>query len=457
MMRSAKAVLIIPLVKYPVQHLNSTSTSYAACFILLGETLPPSYVTASATPLATAGGFHASPLQFSVSISLALGLVLGTTVQAEVGEFTNSETTRSDTDNDDAPDKRGIIYARVSSNEQADSGYSLEAQVEDLKKKAEKNGISLVDSPILDEGESGTNFDRDGIKEVFRLASSGEISYLLVDDADRLGRTTPETLYFIHLLQTECEVEILTSAGRLDTTQIQGLIETTMRTLMSHVAVKGRARKATNTRIHRFIEQRQWSTWFHTVPLGYKERDDGWIAKDKDEVEIAKDLFNHFLESESYSVTTRYLNKTYQDYLESPLTRSQIKQLLQKPVYKGKPTIPVNSVNKEESKRSVDDTELAIVDADMFDSVQLTIAQISKSNSTDSEAVDVDELIDEFGLFPVIKSSPVVKVVCPNCESVMVKNGQRNLNGEVKSHNYLCKNCDSQRRYPYQKEYRDIQ
>lgn len=471
MIRLVKADRIIPSVKYPVQHLNSASTSYVAGFSTLGETLPPSYVARAGTlpntltssyvspkvaPLMTAGSFHIPPLEPSVSIPLALGLLFGTTVQAEVGEFTDSDLDQFG-ESDTSSEKRGVIYVRVSSNEQAESGYSLETQVEDLRKIAEENGITLIASPIRDEGESGTNFDREGIKEVFRLASAGEITHLLVDDVDRLGRTTPETLYFIHLLQTECDVEIISSAGRIDTTQIRGLIETTMRTLMSDVAVKGRARKATNTRIHRFVQQRQWSTWFHTIPLGYTEREDGWIETDTEEIEVAEDLFDHFLKSESYSGTKRYLNEEYQDRLESRLTRSQIKQLLQKPVYKGKPTIPIGSVRKEETEKTVDDSGLAIVDEDTFDSVQRIIDHIAKRNSTGNEAPDVSNLIDEFGLFPVVESSPVVEVVCPSCNSVMVKNGQRDLSNEEKRQNYKCNSCGKQRRYPYQREYKKLQ
>lgn len=466
MMRLGKAVRIIPSVKYPVQNLNTASTSYVASISILAETLPPSYVARAgifpktlSTSYVTAGtaSFHTPTPE--VSIPLAFVLLVGTSVQAEFQEFTDSDTETLETEtiskNDSTPEKRGIIYARVSSNEQAQSGYSLETQVKNLRQKAEKEDISLVSTPIRDEGESGTNFDRDGIKEVFQLANAGEISHLLVDDADRLGRTTPETLYFIHLLQTECEVEILTSAGQLDTTKIRGLIETTMRTLMSHVAVKGRARKATNTRIHRFVEQRQWSSWFHTIPLGYIERNDGWIEKDTDETDAAEILFEHFLESESYSATTRYINEECN--LKTNLSRSQTKQLLQKPVYKGEPTIPINSVSEGKTEKTVDDPALAIVDDEIFDRVQQIIKRIARQNSTDDGAVDVDDLVDEFGLFPVVKSSPAVEVICSECDSAMVKNGQRDLDGSLKSHNYLCNSCGSQRRFPYVREYEDMQ
>ena len=49
---------------------------------------------------------------------------------------------RSSKTNDDA--KLAVIYARVSSREQEEEGYSIDAQLKALRKYAEKNGFSVV-------------------------------------------------------------------------------------------------------------------------------------------------------------------------------------------------------------------------------------------------------------------------------------------------------------------------
>lgn len=484
MKKAALAVRIIRRVKCSVQGLNRGWASYGTVGALAVGAGLASYATV---------GPSARPASYVVPSMLAAGTV----VQTEMDEFaaadddaaeatdeptepsgddatgaTDEPTEPSDdeadgdeaktaTENDDDDEEaagRGVIYARVSSNEQVESGYGLETQVSDLREIAEERNVELVREPIKDAGESGTDFERDGIKEVFQLATEGEITHLLVDDADRLGRSAPQTVYFVYVLQTKCDVTILTSAGELDTTQIHGLVEMTMKALSSHMAAQERARKANRSRVRRFTDDKQWLSWFKQVPVGYLERDDGWIEPHADEVPLAEAMFTRFVECESYAATRRYLRDAYADTLSKPLTRGQVKRHLQKRVYIGEPTIPVDGIEDDETKKSVEDPDLALVDEDTFETAQELIEEKSRANSTDEDTIDVDFLTEEFGLFPVLDSSPVVAVLCPDCRSEMVKNGQRNLSGDFKSHNYICTSddCDTQRRFPYRSEYECI-
>lgn len=420
----------------------------------------PACISIACTPLSQ------PDIQLSAFIFATLFFAFGTTFQTDFGEFDElksdrastgadeSEPIREDggvdtvTDSNNEPEKRGVIYARVSSDVQAKEGHSLETQVAELRPIAEERGITPICEPIMDEGLTGTDFKREGIRQVFHLASNGQITHLLTQDVDRLGRSTPETLYFIHILQEECNVEIITPTGELDVTEVQGLIETTMKTLMSHVAVMGRSRKANNTVVHRFTKQKQWLSWFQLVPFGYRETEDGWIEPVPEKVEVVQDIFAHFLESESYTGTRRYINEQYGEELDNHFARSQIKRLLKRQVYVGKPTISVSNIKEDKDEICVEDSDLQLVDEETYERVETVIDRIAAKHSTDEDAVDVDTLVDEFGLFPVIESSPVVEVVCPDCKEIMVKNGQRDLNGKFKRHNYLCNLCGQQWTFP---------
>lgn len=59
-----------------------------------------------------------------------------------------------------APGKKAVLYCRVSSKEQEESGYSLPAQQKFLKEHADKNGLEVVNVfpfPNLPvDGSSGT-------------------------------------------------------------------------------------------------------------------------------------------------------------------------------------------------------------------------------------------------------------------------------------------------------------
>lgn len=412
-----------------------------------------------------------SPVQGHFSIITVVTLVLLGAVQEDLTSFSSdpeedssdgleqssdeSESTSSD------PRKPGVIYARVSTNKQAEDGRSLEAQTDDLHEIAERNDIDLICDPIKDEGETGTDFDRDGIKQVFQLASTGKISYLLVDDISRIGRNAPQTLHYVYLLRSKCDVVIITHSGELNVRRVQDLLEMTMKALISHMSTLGRARSALRSRVRGFTEDRNWRSGFpHGVPLGYTETDDGWIQPDMDEAEVIQRMFDQFLETESYTATAETLNNEFEGTLEDPLSYGQVKNYLQKPVYIGRPTVHAElndtGAGQEQSEHVVEDPMLSLVDREAFDRVARTIDEISTKNAREDDTLDLEKAIDEFGLFPVENSSPIVNLACESCGGVLRKNGQRDLSGEINCHNYQCVECGKQRKFPTQSEFSEL-
>jgi len=115
--------------------------------------------------------------------------------------------------NDDI--ERGIIYVRESDISSVEDGRNLDGQIEECKQTAKDEGIELVCEPITDEGKTGTNFDREGIREVF-VKAQRNVDYLIVDDLSRLGRSAPETLYFIHYMEDTVGVTIMTPRGEIN-------------------------------------------------------------------------------------------------------------------------------------------------------------------------------------------------------------------------------------------------
>lgn len=58
-----------------------------------------------------------------------------------------------------------FIYCRVSTEEQADRGYSLDAQEKHCRDFAERNGYKVL-GIYRDEGKSATNLDRSALQEL---------------------------------------------------------------------------------------------------------------------------------------------------------------------------------------------------------------------------------------------------------------------------------------------------
>jgi site-specific DNA recombinase len=96
--------------------------------------------------------------------------------------------------------RRAILYSRVSTDEQARSGYSLAQQIEVLRQYAAREGYEVVEE-IEDAGWSGASLERPGMDRMRDLVATGGISVVLAQDRDRLAR---EPAYH-YLLRKEFE------------------------------------------------------------------------------------------------------------------------------------------------------------------------------------------------------------------------------------------------------------
>lgn len=91
---------------------------------------------------------------------------------------------------------RVALYVRVSSQEQADEGYSIGEQTERLKKYAEAMGWE-IHKIYIDPGYSGGNMDRPGLNEMIKDVETGNIDTVVVYKLDRLSRSQFDTLFLI--------------------------------------------------------------------------------------------------------------------------------------------------------------------------------------------------------------------------------------------------------------------
>ena len=85
--------------------------------------------------------------------------------------------------------QRVVLYVRVSTEEQARSGYSIPEQLGTLTAHAEREGWEIVGEPIVDDGYSGASPDRPGIRRIYKLAEAGEIDLVLATKRDRFFRS----------------------------------------------------------------------------------------------------------------------------------------------------------------------------------------------------------------------------------------------------------------------------
>lgn len=116
---------------------------------------------------------------------------------------------------------KAIGYIRVSTQEQATHGYSLDAQTAKLQAYASLYDIELIDI-VVDAGVSAKSLKREGLQRVLATLDNGGADAVLIFKLDRLTRSVKDwnvliEKYFTHkaLLSVSDQIDTRTAAGRL--------------------------------------------------------------------------------------------------------------------------------------------------------------------------------------------------------------------------------------------------
>lgn len=116
--------------------------------------------------------------------------------------------------------KNGAIYVRVSTDEQAREGYSIDAQIKIIKDYALKNNIFIDNQYIFkDEGISGRKAEkRPAFMNMIKIAKTKpkKFDVILVHKFDRFSRNREDSIVYKSLLKKEYGINVLSVSEPLD-------------------------------------------------------------------------------------------------------------------------------------------------------------------------------------------------------------------------------------------------
>ena len=95
-----------------------------------------------------------------------------------------------------SPPKRVVGYLRVSTEEQATHGLSIENQRAQIERYCRAHGLDLV-AVEVDAGLTGTNLNRPGIQSALARLSSGQAEALVILKMDRLCRSLRDWQFLV--------------------------------------------------------------------------------------------------------------------------------------------------------------------------------------------------------------------------------------------------------------------
>lgn len=223
-----------------------------------------------------------------------------------------------------------ITYSRVSTLEQASSGYSLAQQTEALRAHCEAEGWHIV-AEVVDGGHSGADLVRPGLDRLRDTVARGGVGVVIAQDRDRFARE-PAYLYLLkqELAAHGCLMRTLNDRGDDSpegelTEGIIGQIAKFERAKLTERSRRGRTQKAKQGKILRT----------NRSPFGFRYHESGEaLVVDEDEMRTVERMFRMAAEGLGPQAIQTRLNA---EGLPSPTGRSwvhpTIRQILKSDLY----------------------------------------------------------------------------------------------------------------------------
>jgi site-specific DNA recombinase len=161
--------------------------------------------------------------------------------------------------------RNAVGYARVSTEEQARGGVSLDAQEAGIRAYCAAQELTLAEV-LVDAGESGKSMDRPQLNLLLERIAAGQVGAVVISKLDRLTRRTRDLLALVEDVFKPGGVELVSLSEQLDTRTPAGVL---MLTLLGALAQMEREQIAERTRVA-LSYKRERGERLGTTPLGYR-------------------------------------------------------------------------------------------------------------------------------------------------------------------------------------------
>lgn len=286
---------------------------------------------------------------------------------------------------------KAAIYVRVSTEEQANEGYSIEAQKEKLIAFCKSQDWQVYNI-YADEGFSAKDLNRPAIQRLIQDAKNKCFDIVVFYKLDRLSRSLKDLTFLIDTFE-KVNIKIKSLTEPFDTTAPVGKL---MLNMLGSFAQFEREIIGERTRLglEKAFKQGKWVT---VPPFGYRTDNEGKLVVDKNDSIIVKKIFNLFLKKNlGIKAIAHLLNK--EDKISSrkgKWNKNSVWKILRNPVYCG---------YAKWREKIVKRGHKAIISKEMYDEVQKRLA---KRNNTPPRTSTSSNLL--LGL-----------VWCHNCNSKLL-------------------------------------
>ena len=190
------------------------------------------------------------------------------------------------------------IYIRLSKEDEEKEKYSESESIQNqrvlLMQYIKENKLNFV-SEYVDDGVSGTSFDRPGFNKMIEDIENGKINMVITKDLSRLGRDYVQTGLYTETYFPEHNVRYIAILDNIDT----GLDSANNDIAPFKSILNEMYAKDTSKKINSVLQsKRQQGEYLGTAPYGYKKDPDNkyHLIIDEEAAEVVRTIFRKFLE-----------------------------------------------------------------------------------------------------------------------------------------------------------------
>lgn len=222
------------------------------------------------------------------------------------------------------------IYARVSTQEQAQNGYSIGEQVERLKKYCEAMHWEIY-KEYVDAGFSGGNMDRPALQNL--LLDLRHFDRVVVYKLDRLSRSQKDTLTIIEDIFLKNKISFTSLTESLDTSSPFGMAMIGILAVFAQLEKEQIRERVTLGRIARTKEGKYVGQ--SRVAIGYQYIDGNLIVNEA-EADQVREVFRQVISGKSFKAIARDLKARGLRHHYGEWKAATVRLIARNPIYTGK-------------------------------------------------------------------------------------------------------------------------
>ena len=185
------------------------------------------------------------------------------------------------------------LYIRLSLEDSKYDSMSIGNQQSILREKAmmlpEFDRAEIRE--FVDNGHTGTNFERPAMQEMLKLVQEGKINCIIVKDLSRFGRSSLETGYFIEQVFPLFHVRFISISDDYDSDNYKGTtggIEVAFKYLINEAYSRDMSMK---TRSAKYAKMRRGEYQSVVCPYGYQKSANGRMEPNPETAPIVRQIF----------------------------------------------------------------------------------------------------------------------------------------------------------------------